>query len=62
MTENEQAEMVEKAKRMSVMVEAELVAMVEKVSREVGVDAKWVLSDVVYIATQRIRKLKDPTP
>ncbi len=51
-----------KAVKLSAMVEDELSVMVEKVSREVGVDKKWVLSDVVYLATQRIRQIKDPTP
>lgn len=51
-----------KAAKLSAMVEAELIVMVERVSREVGVDRKWVLSDIVYIATQRVRQIKDQAP
>lgn len=51
----------EKAKMLTAMVEAELIVLVERVSREIGIDRKWVLSDIVYIATQRIRQIKDPS-
>lgn len=53
-------EEIEKAKKLTIAVEAELIVMVEKVSREVGVDRKWILSEIVYLATQRVRELKDP--
>lgn len=56
------ADETKKAEMLTAMVKGELGAMVERVSREIGVDRKWVLSDIVYLATQRIRQTKDPLP
>lgn len=54
---NEDRRLKECARALAERVEASLDAIVEHHAAELGIDKKWVISEIVYQATQRAREI-----